>query len=155
MSRVPWHLFQDRQPRLHLIVAVLALPDAPLTGDELPAAQSVLTRLVKMHKPTKGYASTVVRDAGRSELYFAFEDEADAAKLAAILKAEETSTYPGWATQRVFQLNGAMVTELAASLPAPKTRPRHLPENGSSSPRPVRRGARTLTRVPIKSGGLR
>ena len=143
MSRVPWHLFQDRQQRAHLVVAVIALADGPPGGDELTLAQSVLTRLVKKHKLAGDYAATVVRDAGRSELYFAFEDEADAKKLAALLKAEVTGSYPGWATQRAFQLDGAMVTELAASLPAPKTRPRRLPEDGSSHQRSPRRGART------------
>ena len=143
MSRVPWHLFQDRQQRAHLVVAVIALPDGPPGGDELTLAQSVLTRLVKKHKLAGDYAATVVRDAGRSELYFAFEDEADAKKLAALLKAEVTGSYPGWATQRAFQLDGAMVTALAAALPTPKTRPRHLPAAGSSHQRSPRRGART------------
>jgi hypothetical protein len=143
MSRVSWHLFQEHQQQAHLIVGVLALADGPPGGDELTAAQSVLTRLVKMHKPTKDYAATVVRDTGRSELYFAFESEEDAANLGAILKAEVTSSYAGWATQRAFQLDGAVVTALAASLPTPKTRPRHLPSDGSSHQRSPRRGART------------
>jgi hypothetical protein len=142
MSRVPWHLFQDRQPRPHLIVGVLALADGPLDGHELPAAQLVLTRLVKKHKPVRDYAATVVRDTGRPEAYFAFEDEADATKLAALLNAEVTGSYPGWATQRAFRLDGAMVTALAASLPPPKTRPRHLPADGSSHSRSPRRGVR-------------
>jgi hypothetical protein len=147
MSRVPWHLFKDRQHRAHLVVAVIAVSDGPPGGDELAAAQSVLLRLVKMHRPTKDYAATVVRDAGRPEAYFAFEDEADATKLAALLNAEVTGSYPGWASQRVFQLDGAMVTELAASLPPPKTRPRHLPEDGSSRrPTPRRRAWTSNTR---------
>ena len=127
MSRVPWHLFQDRQRRAHLVVAVIALPDGPPGGDELAAAQSVLTRLVKKYKLTGDYAATVVRDTGRPEAYFAFEDEADAAKLAAILKAKVTRRYPGWATQRVFRLDGAMVTALAASLAAPEDAPQASP----------------------------
>ena len=139
MSRVPWHLFQDRQPRAHLIVGVLALADGPPGGDDLTAAQSVLMRLVRKHKLAGDYAATVVRDTGLPEAYFAFEDEADATKLAALLKAEVTGSYPGWATQRAFQLDGAMVTALAASLPAPKTRPRHLPEDGSSRRLPTSR----------------
>ena len=147
MSRVPWHLFQDRQHRAHLVVAVIALPDGPPGGDELAAAQSVLTRLVKKYKLTGDYAATVVRDTGRPEAYFAFEDEADAAKLAAILKAKVTRRYPGWATQRVFRLGGAVVTSLAASLPPPKTRPRHLLEDGSSRrPTPRRRAWTPNTR---------
>jgi hypothetical protein len=142
MSRVPWHLFQDRQQSAHLVVAVIALPDGPPGGDKLTLAQSVLTRLVKKQKLGGNYAATVVRDAGRSELYFAFEDEADAAKLAALLNAEVTDSYPGWASQRVFQMDGAMVIALAASLPPPKTRPRRDVEGGTASHH-LHRGART------------
>ena len=143
MSRVPWYLFQDRQQRAHLIVAVIALAEGPPGGDELAAAQSVLTRLVKKHKPSRDYAATVVRDAGRPELLFAFEDEEDSTKLAALLKAEVTDSYPGWATQRAFQLDGAIVTALAESLPAPRSRPRRVPEDGSPQRSPRRGGART------------
>ena len=127
MSRVAWHLFQDRQPRAHLIVGVLMLAGGRVAGDELTAAQSVLLRLARKQKPASDYASTVVRDAGRPEIYLAFEDDGDAKKFAAATNAKATGNYPGWATQRVFQLDGAKVTTLAASLPVPKTRPRHLP----------------------------
>jgi hypothetical protein len=122
---------------------VLALADGPPEGDDLTAAQSVLMRLFRQRKLAEDYAATVVRDAGRSEAFFAFEDEADATKLAALLKAEETSSYPGWATQRAFQLDGAMVNALAESLPPPKTRPRHLPEDGLSRRPTPPPGART------------
>src|ERR1700704_4202884 len=62
MSRVPWHLFQDRQQSAHLIVAVIPLADGPPDGDEPPAARSVLTRFAKKHigaeatQPRKGTA---------------------------------------------------------------------------------------------------
>ena len=144
MSRVPWYLFQDRQQKAHLIVAVIALAEGPPGGDELAAALSVLKRLVMKQKPSRDYAATVVRDTGRPELFFAFEDEADATKLATFLKAEVTGRYPGWATQRALQLDGAKVTALAESLPAPKTRPRPIPEDGLHQRRSPRRGgART------------
>jgi hypothetical protein len=147
MSRVSWQLFQDRQQKVHLIVAVVVVADGPPGGDELKATQSVLSRLVRKHAPAADFAATVVRDATRPELYFAFEDEADATKLAALLKAEVTDSYPGWATQRAFQLDGAMVTALAESLPAPKSRPRRVPEDGSHTRSP-RRGVRTPTTRP-------
>ena len=104
MSRVPWHLFQDRQPRAHLVVGVLVLADGQAGSDELTAAQSVLLRLVRKQKPASDYASTVVRDAGWPEIYLAFEDDGDAKKFAAVVKAKATGSYPGWASQRVFQL---------------------------------------------------
>ena len=67
MSRVAWHVFQDRRPRAHLIVGVLMLAGGRVGGDELTAAQSVLLRLARKQKPASEYASTVVRDAGRPE----------------------------------------------------------------------------------------
>jgi hypothetical protein len=112
MSRVSWHLFQDRQPRAHLIVAVIALADG-VAGDELTAAQSVLLRLVRKQKPAGAYASTVVRDAGLQEIYLAFEDDGDTKEFAAVVNAKATGSYPGWASQRAFQLDGAKVTTLA------------------------------------------
>jgi hypothetical protein len=139
MSRVSWLLFQDRQPPAHLIVGVLVLADGSAGGDELTAAQSVLLRLARKQKARGDYASTVVRDAGRQEIYLAFEDGGDAKEFAAAMNAKATGSYPGWASQRAFRLDGAKVTALAASLPAPKTRPRQpLPEEGSM-PRRSRR----------------
>jgi hypothetical protein len=139
MSRVPWHLFQDRQPRAHLVVGVIVQADGPPGGDELTAAQSVLLRVMRKQKPGGDYASTVVRDAGRQEIYLAFEDGGDAKEFAAATNAKATGSYPGWASQRAVRLDGAKVTALEASLPAPKTRPRQpLPEEGSM-PRPGRR----------------
>jgi hypothetical protein len=76
MSRVPWHPFQDRQPRAHLVVGAAAHAEGPVAGDELKAFHSLLTRLVAKQEPVGDYAATVVRDAGRSEVHFAFEDQA-------------------------------------------------------------------------------
>jgi hypothetical protein len=130
MSRVPWHLFQERQQRAHLVVGVVVQAHGPVGSYELTAAQSVLTRLVRKQEPGGDYAATVVRDGGRPEVYFAFENESDARKLAAAVQGEATDSYAGWATQRAFQLDGVKVSALAASLPAPKTRPRQSREAG-------------------------
>jgi hypothetical protein len=138
MARVPWHLFKARQPRAHLLVA--AMEADCLVGPDLQAAQSVLQRFVRKQKPSSDYATTVVREAGRPEVYLAFEDEDDAGKVAAALEAQATVSYLGWASQRVFQLDEAKVATLAASLPAPKTHPRRTPPDGSRLLGRVRRG---------------
>ena len=78
MPKVPWHLFQDRQPRAHLVVGAIAEPDAPIGGSELAEAQVVLRRLGNEQKPAGDYAATLVRDTGRPEVYLAFDDEGDA-----------------------------------------------------------------------------
>jgi len=130
MSRVPWHLFKDRQPRAHLVAAVLRA--APTAADPDPReAQGVLVRLVRAQRPTSYYATTAVREAGRPEVHLAFEDKGDARKLADAVEAKATTNYPGWATEWTFQLEGATVTALAASLPPPRIRPKQLPSDRS------------------------
>ena len=140
MSRVPWHAFGDRQRRGHLVTA--SVPDDQADTD-LKATQVLLQRLVRKLKPAGDYSTTIVRDTGHPEVYFAFEDEADARKLAVFVKAKRTDSHPGWATQRAFQLDGAMVATLAASLPAPKAHRNEPLSDGLPLARRVRRGART------------
>jgi hypothetical protein len=147
MSRVPWHLLQERQQRVqerqqraHLVVAVLRADQ--LGGEPNPrAAQIVLARIVKIQKPSSYYATTVVREAGRPQVQLAFEDKGDARKLAATVEAEPTNTYPGWATEWTLQLDSATVLALAATLPAPEKR-RMQPHTGPSVARPPRRWSR-------------
>ena len=74
MSRVPWHLFEDRQSRAHLVVGVLVEAPGSDYGDELAVAQYVLKRLVSKPKPGGDYAATVAKDTGHPEVYFAFDD---------------------------------------------------------------------------------
>jgi hypothetical protein len=96
MSRVPWHLFEGLQPQAHLVVGAIVQVAGAADGDELAATQYVLKRLVSKQKPAGDYAATVVRDTGRPEVYFAFEDEADARKLAAAWSA------PLWPDRRAW-----------------------------------------------------
>jgi hypothetical protein len=140
MPRVPWHLFQDRQARAHLIVAVVEQAD--VADDQLNAVQALLKRLVSWQKPAGDYAAMLVRAAGRPEVYWAFEDEGDANRFAATLHAEATASYPGWASQRALQLDGAKLAAMEASLPAPKQNPRPVPANGLRLLGRTRRGPR-------------
>ena len=146
MSRVPWHLVQDRQPRAHLVVGVVAQAEGPVGGDELNTVRNLLGRLVRQQKPGGDYAATVVRDTGRPEVHFAFRDEGDARKFAAAVKAEAIGSHPGWASQSAFELDGAKLAELEASLPAPRTRPRQGQIDQSALVRHVRRGPWTPIR---------
>src|ERR1700730_11978449 len=112
---------------------------APMDGDELAEAQVVLRRLVNEQKPAGDYAATLVRDTGRPEVYLAFDDEGDARKFASAVKAKAPGSYPGWASQRAFQLDGAKLTALAASLPPPRIRPKKPPSDESPLPGRIRR----------------
>ena len=131
MSRVPWPELRGRQSRVHLLAVVQA--DQPATGPRLKEVQQLLRRLVRARHPVGDYATTIVREAGRPELYLAFAEEDDARKLAAELQAVATDSYPGWATQRAVRLAEATVQALAASLPVPRTRPKQPPEPGPTS----------------------
>jgi hypothetical protein len=54
----------------------------PISGpaglEDSTAALAALRRLATQQKPVSDYAATVIREAGWPELYFAFDDEADA-----------------------------------------------------------------------------
>jgi hypothetical protein len=139
MSKIPWHLIQDRNLRAHLVVAAIVQPDA-LGGDELTEAQVVLRHLANEQKPTGDYAATLLRDAGRPEVHFAFRDEGDARKFAAAVKAEAIGSHPGWASQRAFELDSARLAEIEASLP-PRTHPRQGQIDQSPLARRSRRGS--------------
>ena len=140
MSRVPWHQFEDRQLQAHLVVGVLAQAEGPAGGDELNAVQKLLNRLVRQQKLGGDYASTVVRDTRRPEVYFAFVEEADARKFGDSVQAQTTDTYSGWASHRAFDLPSTKLANLEASLPPPRDNPRQREADAPRLARHVRRG---------------
>jgi hypothetical protein len=121
-------------------VGVVVQAAGPAGGTELNAARNLLIRLVKQQKPGGDYAATVVRETGRPEVHFAFVDEADARRFGDAVQAETTDIYSGWASQRAFDLPGTKLTNLEASLPAPRTRPRQGQIDQSALAPRVRRG---------------
>jgi hypothetical protein len=140
MSRVPWHLFEGRQPQAHLVVGAIVQADGPAGLSDSTAALAVLRRLARQQKPAGDYAATMVREVGWPEVYFAFDVEADARKFAATLEAGPSGTYLGWASQRAFEMDGAKIRELEASLPPQKVKTRDPPDGTSRIG--VRRGPR-------------
>ena len=143
MSRVPWSQFLHRQSQAHLVVGVVAQTEGPAAGDELKEVQNLLSRLVRQQKLGGDHAATVVRDTGRPEVYFAFDDEADARKFGDAVDAETTDIYSGWASQRAIELLGPKLAALEASLPAPNSRQ-------SEANRPLSRRLRGGPRAPTK-----
>jgi hypothetical protein len=146
MSKVPWILFQGREPQLHLVVGALT-PDASSGDKKLPVVQQLLLRLVRSQKPAGDFASTVVRDAGSPQMYFAFENEADARTFAAVVAAQATTSFPGWASAHAFPVQEEVLAALEPMLPLPRIRPRLPDQEG-----PRMRGARVRRgpRAPIK-----
>jgi hypothetical protein len=147
MPRVPWHLFQDRQPRAHLVVGAAEQAEGPVVGDELKAFHSLLTRLVAKQEPVGDYAATVVRDAGRPQVHFAFEDQAVARHFAAAVKdvqLECALARPSRIAVRRFSRREARGARGFAA--APRTRPRQGQIDQSALARHVSRGPRTPVR---------
>ena len=142
MSKVPWHLFQDSRQRAHLVVGAIVQANGPAGLNDSTVTLAVLRRLARKQKLAGDYAATVVREAGWPEVYFAFENEADAQKFAASVQAEPIGSYPGWASQRAFEMDAAKLREPEASLPPariqlkqpPSGHPRRLGHRGPRAP---------------------
>ena len=95
-------------------MCAIVQPNGPAGLNDSTAALAVVRRLAKTQRPAGEYALTVVRDAGSPEVYVAFNDEADAKKFAASVQAQPIASYPGWASQRAFEMDVAKIRELAA-----------------------------------------
>jgi hypothetical protein len=145
MSKAPWHHFKHLQPRAHLLVGLMP-PDLSFGTGEMRAVQNVVLRLIGQQRPSGRYSATVVRDAGRPEMYFAFENEADAKGLAALVKAKATRLYPGWASQQAFRLDGPAVSAIEASLPPPKSREKPARGDELTVGYRIRRGSRARSK---------
>jgi hypothetical protein len=146
MSRVPWSQILHRQSQAHLVVGVVAKAEGPAAGDELKEVQNLLHRLVRQQKPGGDYAATVVREAGRPEAWFAFDDETDARKFGDAVQAETTDLYSGWASQRAFELPVTKLAALESSLPALRDNPRQRETDKPRLGRRLRGGPRTPTK---------
>ena len=122
MPRVPWPLFKDSHPRAHLVVAWVRA--AQMVGSpDLKTAQAVVEQFVRRLAPAGDYATAIVRDAGRPEVYLAFANELDARKLADSMQAKVTRRYAGWASERAFQLDAAAMTAMTEGLAPPRKGP--------------------------------
>ena len=108
---------------------------------DFAAALAVLRRLARKQKPAGDYAAAVMRDAGWPEVYFAFNEEADARKFAAAVQAEPIKSYAGWASQRAFEMDATRIRALEALLP-----PSGKPPYKKGPWKPLRRGPRAPVR---------
>lgn len=76
------------------------------------------------------------------EVYFAFENKADADQLTAIVAAKATRRYPGWASQQAFRLDGPAILAIEASLPPPRTKGKPARNVEQTVGYRIRRGSR-------------
>jgi hypothetical protein len=105
------------------------------------AALAVLRRLARKQEPGGDYAAAVMRDAGWPEIYFAFNEEADARKFAGAVQAEPIKSYAGWASERAFEMDATRIRALEALLP-----PSGKPPYKKGPLEPLRRGPRAPVR---------
>jgi hypothetical protein len=118
MRSMSWPAFLKNFPQGHLVVAVAVDVGADEIGSrKLRGLRDLLHRVIgRMASPNGHFALTVSRAAGFPEILCGFEGKADADALVVVGKAQATDRYPGFATQRVFDLNTATEAALAAGL---------------------------------------
>lgn len=118
MRSMSWPAFLKNFPQGHLVVAVAVDVGADEIGSRrLRGLRDLLHRLIGRMPPSKGgFALTVSRAAGFPEILCGFEAQADADALVALARAQRAERYPGFVTQRIFDLDTAMEAALRAGL---------------------------------------
>jgi hypothetical protein len=118
MRSMSWPAFLKSFPRGHLVVAVAVDVGADEIGSRrLRGLRDLLHRVIGRTISSRGgFALTVSRVAGFPEILCGFELQSDADSLAVLTKARPTDRYPGFATQRMFDLDTEMETALRAGL---------------------------------------
>ena len=118
MRSMSWPAFLKNFPQGHLVVAVAVDVGADEIGSRrLRGLRDLLHRVIgRMASSNGNFALTVSRAAGFPEILCAFEAQADADALVLLGNAQPTNRYPGFATQRVFDLDTTMEAALGAGL---------------------------------------
>jgi hypothetical protein len=118
MRSMSWPAFLKNFPQGHLVVAVAVDVGADEIGSRrLRGLRDLLHRVIGRVASTHGsFALTVSRAAGYPEILCGFETQADAEAFEKLVDAEQANRYPGFATQRVFDLDRAIEAALRASV---------------------------------------
>jgi len=110
MPKLPWSEMIGLYPGGHLVVGYL-----PMGANAVRPARTV-RRLIERLRPRKAWAVSTRQEVHGPALYCLFEDKGDADRLAKTVRARSMTRYPGWASQRWFDLDGPMIASIAASL---------------------------------------
>lgn len=118
MRSMSWPAFLKNFPHGHLVVAVAVDVGADEIGSRrLRGLRDLLHRIIgRVASSNGGFALTVSRTAGYPEILCGFETQADADALVGLARARPTDRFPGFATQRVFDLDTATQAALGAGL---------------------------------------
>lgn len=119
MRSMSWPAFLKNFPQGHLVAAVAVDVGADEIGSrKLRGLRDLLHRVIgSMASSDEAFALTVSRAAGFPEILCGFERQTDAEALALLARAQPTNRYPGFATQRVFDLDASLEASLRAVLP--------------------------------------
>jgi hypothetical protein len=117
MSSLSWPAFLKRFPHGHLVSAVAVDVGADEIGSRrLRGLRDLLHRVIGSLASNGAFALTVSRASGFPEILCGFEAEADADAFASLSGAQPTNRYPGFASQRLFDLDTVLANALRAGL---------------------------------------
>ena len=113
MSKLTWDNFVDAYPRSHLVVAWLH--GRQRIGTTRQALFALLERVATVLEP---HGDWTITDANASEIYIAYENEADAALLCTLVRAKPLGPSIQWLSQAAFRLQRETKESLAQTLRA-------------------------------------
>src|SRR5689334_9295815 len=97
-------------PGGHLVVGYM-----PMEANAIRPSLMV-RRLISRLAPHDDWSTSTRQEAYGPALYCFFKSKQDADRLARAVKARAMSRYPGWASQRWFDLDGAMLSSIVSDL---------------------------------------
>jgi hypothetical protein len=107
MAKQGWIDFTDAHREGYVVVALVLPKGRPVMGrGRVESMRATLERLIERLVPSAVYATKIVPQHETVEIYFVFEKEADAQRVADAVRARPTRQYPGWAGQWSFVLDG-------------------------------------------------
>jgi hypothetical protein len=99
-----WGDLLKRCPAAHLVIGDVVSDGRAAMPQQLNYLNRLLVQLIGRLSPTGAFA--VAPKDGRPEIHCAFEEKADADRLAQAVNATVVSRYGGCPTQRFFLLDG-------------------------------------------------
>jgi hypothetical protein len=117
MTKTSWSHFLGEHPGGHIVVADVDAGDEGSTARaDFGGGRHLMRQLIDKLEPTGTYAIGVQRKGDAGNICCAFSNRADADRLADAVRARSIGRWSGWASQRVFTLDGALRAAIAAAL---------------------------------------
>jgi hypothetical protein len=117
MASLPWIDFLRDHSKAHLVVGVVT---STASSSHLTRLRRLLNELIARQSPQGAFSTAVVRQTGETEIHCGFAEQADADRLASIVKARRPRSGAGlrgdWASERSFRLDAATEFALAGAV---------------------------------------